>query len=201
MASFRMVMAVISTTGALRTSLYVPGYSPKGPSSSRRPGRVRPSITISAVAGTSTSMVLHLTIFTASPRRPPAMPISSVPSAGRHCDAMAMMGSPPMTVAISVPFPLSSLRSIMVPKCRPLGAKQVMWFLSSSSIRCMEEFRTPVMGSLAICTPAVIYGPRSFSKFVRMGSLYRSTASPVSTTSCTGASSSPTVTGGINLFS
>ena len=84
---------------------------PNGPSIARAFAAIRPSITISAAAGTQIVLPTHFTTSSAIPPRAPAISSSSKPSGTTACDASNVAGLVPMTMAISRSSPSFSTSS------------------------------------------------------------------------------------------
>src|SRR5262249_48346624 len=100
-ASLRCVTASISITCRSARSPSYSGNSPNGPSASRTPGSKRPSITISASAGTRKSLVRHLTTDSGRRCSAPAISSSSTSIGAMAWDASSVSGSIPTTMAAS----------------------------------------------------------------------------------------------------
>ena len=93
------VIAVTCIDMLKSSSATWPWLSPNGPSGSRSSGSIRPSITISASAGTSQSMVTHLTVRIGAPASAPATAISSKSSASFCGPVNTTTGAAPITIA------------------------------------------------------------------------------------------------------
>ena len=134
----------------------------------------------SAFAGTSKSTVFALTTSTACPLKIPAITNSSK-SGGKGADPLQIVvGSPPIATATSMranPFSCAVLwclvPTLWVCQCIPVVLE------SNTCILYMPTFLPPVSGSLVITNGSVIYLPASSGQHLRMGSLFRSTSSPV----------------------
>src|SRR3989442_2064962 len=142
-----------------------------------------PSITISASAGTSRSLVTALASHTGSPRRKPANRYSSIVG-GRGADAAEMLaGSPPRAIATRI----VSFRSAISRPC----AAPTFWrcpCIASGAFprtctRYIPTLRTPVLGSRVITPPSVMYGPPSSGQQIGTGRRARSTSFPLRTIS------------------
>ena len=82
--------------------------SPKRPSGQLQPvGKISASSTISASAMYGMSMVSHGASATGSPRRPPAIAISSTPSGARKPEPMISIGWVPIEIEIGHGRPAS----------------------------------------------------------------------------------------------
>ena len=133
-------------------------------------------MTISAVAGTSRSIVSALTTSTGSPLSAPAKANSSVPYGAIHWVASGITGSVPMAMAMGRPFPNDSASinwrtrcCAMIPsRLRPLSCR-----------RYIDVFFPPVFGSRLMDNPKVMNGAGSPSEKIGMGSCVRSTLLPV----------------------
>ncbi len=99
MASFRRVMAVTSMKALNSCRFTCPWDSPKGASGSRYSVSMKPSITISASAGTSRSTVLAFTTLIGAPTSAPATCSSSSVSGNFCTEANVTQGGAPSTTA------------------------------------------------------------------------------------------------------
>ncbi len=86
----------------------MPGYSPKGASGSRMWGRISPSSTISASAGTSSGTVSQRTSCSGAPSIAPAMANSSASSGLKLRQPRCTAGWWPMNTAMGVGRPAFS---------------------------------------------------------------------------------------------
>ena len=151
---------------------------PRSPTSLRS---TQPSSTISALAGTSRSTVLHLTSCTAEPFRKPAT-ISSPMCFGRGALAeYAVTGSRPSATATGI-LPSGAARrsarpSLWICQCMNVERRSIF------CIRYMPTLRTPVARSLVITAGSVMNGAGSSGQQRWIGSTSRFTSSPVSTIS------------------
>ena len=142
---------------------------------------------ISAVAGTSMSTVLHLTISTDLWRRKPAKTISTMSRGSGAVAAYVTTGSVPMATAASMRAPPCAFMSrkfsapfLWMCQCMPVV------LLSYFCKRYMPTLRLPVFGFLVKTSGKVTNGPPSSGQHLRMGISSRSGFS-VSTTSWHGA--------------
>src|SRR5438552_15534096 len=103
------------------TSERWPVYSPNGPSSSHVAGSswITPSMTISAVAGTSRSTVSHFTSSAGSPRYAPITSHSQTPVGSGEPARNGMIGSQPITHATGIGSPRAAYLRKCWPQCWP----------------------------------------------------------------------------------
>ena len=151
----RCVTASTATTCRFPAGPWYCGNSPNGPSGARAPASSRPSITISARAGTRTSLVRRFATSSGRPSSAPATVNSSVSIGTMAWLASSVAGSTPMAMATGRSSPRASAASWK--RCRSRG--RISTPSRSGPLTCsrlIETFCRPVSGLRAITRPAVM---------------------------------------------